>query len=30
MGEGHSASGGVDAVMGDVNNISMMCWNVAG
>ena len=30
MGEGHSTSGGVDAGMGDMNIVSMMCWNVAG
>ena len=30
VGEGHSTSGGVDAVMGDVNNIAMMGWYVAG
>ena len=30
MGEGHSTSGGVDAVMEGVNNVSMLCWNVAG
>ena len=30
LGEGCSTSGGVDAVMERVKNISMMCWNVAG